>query len=119
MGNGSSISNIGNDFELAIKASKELEELLADVGANGGGLNEKIQEVSDHDMLDPQCVRDIRYIAYIRNKMIHEVGYDEIPNREKFINRYERTVTNIEEILCDDVDSSPIWKSLQLCIPCI
>ena len=121
MGQGSSISRIGNDFELAIKASKELEELLIDVGADGGGLNEKISEVNDRNLLDPNCIRDIRYIAYIRNKLIHEVGYDEIPNREKFIERYERTVVNIEEILVDGDEGSafPLSNILRVCMPCI
>merc|ERR1712241_416925 len=97
-----SIATIENDYELAIKISKDLEDLLVVLGAEGGGLNEKISICADDNILTPQILRDIRYIAYIRNKLIHEIGYDELPNREKFIERYQRSVCCIEKIAEED-----------------
>jgi hypothetical protein len=35
--------------------------------------------------LPEALVRDIRYLATIRNKLIHERGFDRIPDRPEFI----------------------------------
>ena len=85
MGAGSSKHDLGstsNDYELVIRASKELEYILEhDFGGTGKGLHERI---SSSEGLSPKLIRDMRYIATIRNKLIHERGFDAIPDRNMF-----------------------------------
>ena len=46
-------------------------------GAKGKGLHEKASSVQQ--MLRPDLVRKIRYLATIRNKLVHERGFNSIP----------------------------------------
>lgn len=75
-----------NDYELVIKSSKELEYLLEQhFGAQGKGLQEKISSASG---LSNQLVKDMRFLATIRNKLIHERGFDRIPDRTAFVGTF-------------------------------
>mmetsp|Transcript_15741 Transcript_15741/g.30428 ORF Transcript_15741/g.30428 Transcript_15741/m.30428 type:complete len:120 (+) Transcript_15741:169-528(+) len=76
------LANTCCDVKLVIIASKYLEAALEkDFGATGRGLHEKITTAEG---LDPQTQRRLRKIATIRNKLIHEIGYDEVDDRERF-----------------------------------
>jgi len=78
-----------------IKCSKELEYVLeAEFGATGRGLHEKVSSVHD---LPPSLVKQIRYLATIRNKLIHERGFDTIPDRDGFIKNFEKSAKELEE----------------------
>jgi hypothetical protein len=41
----------------------------------------------------------MRYLATIRNKLIHERGFDNIPDREAFIKAFETSKSELEVIL--------------------
>ncbi|CAB9501281.1 expressed unknown protein [Seminavis robusta] len=84
-------SHSTNDFELAIKSSKELEWVLEDAfGATGKGLHEKISSAAIvNPDLSQSLVRNMRYLATIRNKLVHERGFDAIPDRKRFIEKFE------------------------------
>jgi len=41
----------------------------------------------------------MRYLATIRNKLIHEPGFDAIPDRAQFIKRFEESVAELQAIL--------------------
>ncbi len=72
-----------SDIELAITRTKSLEALLEQaLGATGKGLHEKISSVQNR--LPPQVVKQLRFIATVRNKIVHEVDYQEIDNRAGF-----------------------------------
>lgn len=96
-----------NDYEFVIKASKELEYILEhDFGAQGKGLHEKISSAQNHGDLgssnnnsQQQLVRDMRYLATIRNKLIHERGFDAIPNRSAFEATFTRSVDELAQLL--------------------
>lgn len=90
MGNQASSSKYSsNDYELAIKCSKTLEHRLAvDLGAQGAGLHEKVSHVESQ--LDRPLVKDLRYLATMRNKLIHEIDFHRLPDRSAFISVYER-----------------------------
>lgn len=63
-----------NQFEAVIKYSKQIEGVLErGFGAEGKGLHEKLSSVEDR--FDEGLVRQIRRIATIRNKVVHEDGY--------------------------------------------
>lgn len=60
-----------SQIETVIRASKQLEQLLAQhYGATGRGLHEKTSSVEDQ--LDSDTVRRLRKIATLRNKVVHE-----------------------------------------------
>ncbi len=72
-----------SDLERAIRASKRYEAILAKrFGAKGRGLHEKIDSV-EHK-LDRDVVRSLRLIATVRNKLVHEDGYDDIEDEGSF-----------------------------------
>jgi len=60
-------------IEVAVKASKRLESLLeARFGATGRGLHEKLTSVEAQ--IPEDLRRSIRWVATIRNKVVHEEG---------------------------------------------
>ncbi len=66
-----------SDIELVIKNSKKLEGLLEKhFAATGRGLHEKVGSVERK--LPDGVVRRLRFIATIRNKIVHEESYDKI-----------------------------------------
>src|SRR3954466_10861931 len=72
------------DVELAITRTKALESLLeAGLGATGRGLHEKVSSVQDR--LPPPLVRKLRYVATVRNKIVHEANYTAIDDRSGFV----------------------------------
>jgi hypothetical protein len=73
-----------SDIELAITKVKVLESLLEQAfGATGKGLHEKV--TSAQDKLPPALVKKLRFIATVRNKIVHESNYQEIDDRAGFI----------------------------------
>mmetsp|Transcript_22626 Transcript_22626/g.57943 ORF Transcript_22626/g.57943 Transcript_22626/m.57943 type:complete len:116 (+) Transcript_22626:230-577(+) len=98
MGAQASRAHATNDYELVIRSSKELEALLeTEFGASGRGLHEKITSVQGQ--LSPGLVKQMRYLATIRNKLIHEPGFDDIPDRAAFIRRFEESLAELQAIL--------------------
>ncbi|KAG9400109.1 hypothetical protein AC1031_011019 [Aphanomyces cochlioides] len=87
-----------NDYELVIKCSKELEYILeASFGAQGKGLHEKISAASSQ--LSPRLVKQMRFLATIRNRLIHERGFDRIPDRERFIQQFEEAANELNQLV--------------------
>ncbi|MBX7105553.1 MAG: hypothetical protein K1X57_15830 [Gemmataceae bacterium] len=71
-----------SDIEFAVKECKKLEALLeTGFGATGRGLHEKVSSVEKK--LPPPLVRRLRFIATVRNKLVHE------PDHDKFENEYD------------------------------
>ena len=69
------------DIKLVIIASKNLEALLEEhFGASGRGLHEKITSAQD---LPDDLKRRMRRVATVRNKLIHEVGFDHVDEHFK------------------------------------
>ena len=59
------------DYELVIGRCKRLEKMLeARLGASGRGLHEKTSSVEGK--LTPGLVKRLRFIATVRNKLVHE-----------------------------------------------
>jgi len=66
-----------NHFELVIKQSKHFEGLLkTHFGATGQGLHQLVSSIKT--ALPKDLVKDLRKIATIRNKLIHDQDYDSI-----------------------------------------
>ena len=116
-----------NDFELVVKSCKELEHILDvefDISSaqqqtsagKKGSLHEKITYVIEHNswttstttggsgsgresILPNELVSKMRYIATIRNKLVHEYNYNSLDNRPKFISNYEYSVLQLQQIV--------------------
>lgn len=87
-----------NDYELAIKSSKELEYILiSQFQSTGRGLHEHITSVSDE--LPDHLIKQMRYLATIRNKLIHEGEFNNIPDRDQFIAKFEQSAKELDEII--------------------
>jgi hypothetical protein len=72
-----------SDIELAITRTKALESLLEQaLGAVGKGLHEKVTSVQDR--LSPALVKKLRFVATVRNKIVHESSYQQIDDRDGF-----------------------------------
>jgi len=72
-----------SDLDIAVRWSKRFESQLEyKHDAQGRGLHEKIESV-EHD-LDRETVRALRLVATVRNKIVHEDGYDRIDRKQEF-----------------------------------
>jgi hypothetical protein len=72
-----------SDIELAVTRTKLLESLLEQaLGATGKGLHEKVTSVQEK--LPPPLVKKLRFIATVRNKIVHEANYQQIDDRAGF-----------------------------------
>ena len=88
--NGSSIAQCKNDFELVIRATKELEFLLethfgAPAGKDSGGLHDKITMAripATGAPLPKDVVRRMRKLVTIRNALVHDREVNEIDRTE-------------------------------------
>src|SRR3954462_8234344 len=73
-----------SDIELAITRVKALESLLEQaLGAAGKGLHEKVTSVQAK--LPPALVKKLRFVATMRNKIVHESDYQQIDDRDGFL----------------------------------
>jgi hypothetical protein len=87
-----------NDYQLAIEASKELEYLLEkEFGAHGQGLHERVTSVEN--ALPFPTVRNIRYVATLRNQLIHNREMRALPEREKFISKFDSALAELNILI--------------------
>ena len=64
-----------SDLDKAVKASKAFERHLRDQhNATGRGLHELID--SAQPSLPREAIKHLRFVATIRNRLVHEDGYD-------------------------------------------
>jgi hypothetical protein len=86
------------DTELVIHSAKELEFLLeTSFGAHGKGLHEKITSVQSR--LPQSLVKRMRFLATIRNRLVHERGFTSIPDREGFLAAFDAAVIELNGLL--------------------
>jgi hypothetical protein len=72
-----------SDVELVINRTKALEALLEQgLGATGKGLHEKLSSVQAK--LPESLVRKLRFVATLRNKLVHDAGYQQLDDRPAF-----------------------------------
>lgn len=72
-----------SDIELVITRTKALEALLEQgLGAAGKGLHEKVTSVQGK--LPEPLVRKLRFVATLRNKIVHEHTYQKLDDRAAF-----------------------------------
>ena len=106
MGQSNSIVNCSNDYELVIRASKELEFLLeTSFSATNGkqsGLHDKISSARqlNGQQLPDGLVRKMRYLATLRSKLIHDRECHNIPDRTRFSSLQAKEAIAELKVLC-------------------
>lgn len=99
------ISTVKNDFELVIRATKELEWLLeTHFGAPSGkefGLHDKITRARDAQgrPLADSIVRRMRYLVTIRNSLVHDREVNAIPDRDAFVKGWTECESQLKALI--------------------
>lgn len=84
------------DLNKIVWATKRLEALLEQkFGATGRGLHEKLSSVESRIPMDLR--KKIRYLATIRNKAVHEDGY-ELESMERYLATAREATEALEEV---------------------
>ncbi|WP_052380162.1 MULTISPECIES: hypothetical protein [unclassified Pseudoalteromonas] len=87
---------MSSQYEAVIKNTKKIETLLQlKLSAQGRGLHQKVSNVET--LLPPSMVRDVRKIATLRNKLIHEDAFS-IPNLSGFVQDCTKVIGYLENL---------------------
>lgn len=82
-------------IDVAVKYAKKIETILENkYNAEGKGLHEKLDGLNG--ILDENIIKKARYIATIRNKVVHEDEYD-IEDIEDFIETAKEVTSLLED----------------------
>jgi hypothetical protein len=98
MGAGSSAAR-PSDFEIVLRAAKELEFLLStQFGAQGSSVHEMTSSIIE--LLPPDTVRRLRFLATLRNKIVHVRGFDALTDadRTRFLSDYDAALRELAEL---------------------
>lgn len=98
-----------SDYELVIKRCKRLEALLEErLGAQGRGLHEKVSSIQSQ--LPQPLVRKLRFVATVRNRLIHEVTIDRLDDPEGF----QRACDDAEQMIASLLQPTFTSKSTRI-----
>lgn len=82
-------------IETVIRLSKTAEHILeTDYAAEGRGLHEKLS--SAERKIPPALFKKLRYVATIRNKLVHELNY-ELENPEEFFITANKAIAELKQ----------------------
>mmetsp|Transcript_14984 Transcript_14984/g.27179 ORF Transcript_14984/g.27179 Transcript_14984/m.27179 type:complete len:121 (-) Transcript_14984:1-363(-) len=99
----SSYQQYTNDFELVIRATKDLEYLLEQsFHAPSGkqvGLHDKISHAQQTFGLTQDTVKQMRYLVTIRNKLVHDHEFNRLPDRVSFAKSYDSVEKELKQHL--------------------
>ena len=85
-----------SDYELVIGRCKRLEQLLQErFGASGRGLHEKVSSVEAR--LPADLVKRLRYIATVRNKLVHEDAGNRIDDARGYARACDRAEAQLKK----------------------
>jgi len=81
-------------YETVINYTKEIETILVEMGAEGKGLHAKVNSLKDN--LDEATIKSIRFIASIRNKLLHDSNFTLTDDLlESFESESEKIISNL------------------------
>ena len=111
----SSIARYSNDFELVIRATKELEFLLETyflppltVSQDKTiGLHDKITmaRMPDGRGIPKHAIKKMRFLVTLRNKLVHDHDTNAIPNRPRFVKEFDEIEAELRAMLPKDKSS--------------
>ena len=88
-----------SDIDLAVRRSKRLEaRLRRNFGVEGRGLHELIDAADRKRALPPTLTRKLRFVATIRNKIVHDTDYTRIDDRDGFVSACEQAERELDEL---------------------
>jgi hypothetical protein len=97
-----------SDIELAVTRTKTLEALLEQaLGAAGKGLHEKVSSVQGR--LPPALVKKLRFVATVRNKIVHEASYQQIDDRAGFVRACDEAEAELRAMMAPAPGSNRRW----------
>ncbi len=106
MGQAPSIASCKNDFELVIRATKELEWLLeTHFGSPSGktvGLHDKItaaRHPRSGQPLPDNITKKMRRLVTIRNSLVHDREVNAIPDRASFVSGWNEVEAALKAAL--------------------
>ena len=112
-----------NDYELVIRAQKHLEHIMVvELGGSGASLHENISSLAS--LLPSDLVRRLRYIATLRNKIVHDAAFDALPDRERFISELDASIAALNNIVAHrerdtrHASGAPLRQDDTTCIVC-
>ena len=83
-------------IEIAVTQSKRIEAALTEqFGAEGRGLHEKVSSV-EHQ-LPKLLIRQIRWIATLRNKAVHEPDFS-LNDPDEFVRRADHVMAQLKAL---------------------
>ena len=104
-----------SDYELVIKKSKHLEQLLEEgLGAQGRGLHEKVSSVEGR--LPTALVKRLRFIATVRNKLVHDAQMDRLDDRRGYEDACNKAEKELASLLQPAGKKSRNWLWLTIAI---
>lgn len=81
-------------YKLVLDNTKKIELILNNMGAQGKGLYEK--SLSVEDKLESSILKSIRFLATIRNKLLHEENFIlEKKTKLEFINKSNEVIETL------------------------
>jgi hypothetical protein len=86
-----------SDIELAVTRAKSLEALLEQLGAAGKGLHEKVSSLESK--LAPALVKKLRFVATVRNRIVHDSEYATIDDRDGFVRACDEAEAELNALL--------------------
>lgn len=94
-------THAANDFELVIRGSKYLEHVLThEFGARGSSIHELLNSLEQAGQALPIALsRRLRYIATMRNKIVHDGDCDALPDRARFVAELDAAVAELDALL--------------------
>lgn len=101
---------MSSTIELAVKNSRHLENLLETrMGASGRGLHQKISSIQSS--VDPKIVKKVRWIATLRNKAVHEEGFEiqDVQAYQKACDEVEMYIERNSQMLNDSTFNVFKW----------
>ena len=99
------------DYELVITKCKRLEGILENgFGANGRGLHEKVTSVQPK-LPDP-LIKKLRYIATVRNKLVHDDDYHQLDDKNGYKLACKDAEKQLAALLKPHKTSLFGWKTL-------
>lgn len=83
-------------IEQVIEKTRRIEQALIDLGASGRGVHEKVNSIQT--ALPVPLVNRLRFIASVRNKLMHEDGYKFDGDESAFLTICETVIDELENI---------------------
>jgi hypothetical protein len=83
--------------ESVIVRVRRIEKLLSDLGGDGKGIHERVTQLGSRVPYDQS--KRLRYIASVRNKLIHTDGYTFDGNESTFLDVCDHSISQLESLL--------------------